>query len=390
MLLTAQANYPAIVNYQIPYLIKLLRWKLSGVHQVSEIIKVDGFDQFNFLADINSVFSSRPRGIPVDRTMSIQMPVKFHIDRPWQIPTSQWTLEQAMSARVKNIIDTKQRINLFWSGGIDSTAMVAAFLKNISDYSQIRILYSPYSLYEHPGYLENFLSNIANLELVDISGDVYLNKEFDGIFFTGDGGDELHASVDESFINTYGVEALNQNWRDFFYNVNSNDKFIEFCQEYFALSNRPIETVLEARWWFYTICKNRFQLSNRYDLFSNYKNFKISSLSGFYDCAEYENFIYWNINNCITGNSYSSWKQILKNYCAEFDGYTEWCRTKQKVSSTQVNKYHAKKTILQNARSICLLSDFTYVTTPNLPLFSEVEFTKYYGTTLDYLFNEPN
>ena len=138
---------------------------------------------------INEVFSKSPKHQPVDRTGLTKSPLNHHIERPWKIPTQQLSLDQAFKERVDNLLNTQQRINLFWSGGIDSTAMITAFLKHSPDKKQLRILYSPYSTYEHPGYLE-FLKKNSDLELVDISGTVYLNCQFDGIFITGDGGDE--------------------------------------------------------------------------------------------------------------------------------------------------------------------------------------------------------
>jgi asparagine synthetase B (glutamine-hydrolysing) len=146
-----------------------------------------------------------------------------------------------------------QPINLMWSGGIDSTCMVNAFLANSRDRAQLRVLYSPYSYYEHPQYLEFLKSN--RIETQDISGDVYRKIHFDGIFVTGDGGDELNASMDESFLEKYGHSVLSQSWKDFFWSRTQDSDFLDFCEIYFSRSQLDIQTVLQARWWFYAKSK---------------------------------------------------------------------------------------------------------------------------------------
>ena len=79
---------------------------------------------------INEVFSKYPSHQPVDRTGLTKSPLHYHIERPWKIPTQQLSLDQALKERVDNLLNTHQRINLFWSGGIDSTTMITDFLKH--------------------------------------------------------------------------------------------------------------------------------------------------------------------------------------------------------------------------------------------------------------------
>jgi hypothetical protein len=278
---------------------------------------------------------------------------------------------------------------LFWSGGIDSTAMLTAFLKHTESRSQLRILYTPFSTYEHTLYLD-FLKQFSNLELIDLSGLTYMNLCFDGVFLTGDGGDEFMASLDESFFTTHGRDLLDTPWQDFFYKKNNNDKFIEFCHEYFSLAQRAIDTVLEARWFFYAMCKTRYQLWSKLDLFAHYKNFLPSRLQGFYDCKEFENYIYWNLDQIIPGNDYRDWKLPFKQYCFDFDNFEDFYETKQKIGSGQTHWYATKNQILQDRRSIFHLANGQLIFTPSLPLFSRMEFETKYANTLDYLFNETN
>jgi hypothetical protein len=361
-----------------------LQYSFNGVY------KFKNFNNHNMMIAINEIFSNSPRHQPVDRTGLTISPVNHYIDRPWKTPLDQLTLDQSLQNRVVNLLNVQQRINLFWSGGIDSTTMVTAFLKHAPDKKQLRILYSPYSTYEHPSYLE-FLKKFSDVELIDTSGTVYLNCQFDGIFITGDGGDELMGSLDESFFKNYGYETLFKSWKDFFYQANPDSNFIEFCENHFAQSNRPINNLLEARWWFYATCKNTGVLyATKLPYFLDYSNFNLGMLYGFFDCYEFEKYIYWNIDKIISSSDYSSWKQIFKDYCYEFDGFKEWADNKIKTSSGQTTIYMEKKLILKDLRWLLILSDGTRVTTPSLPLFSKKEYNEKYKQQLDYLFNVSN
>lgn len=379
---------PTLVTTNEKFFKKVLNYHNIQYYPVGNLYKFKNFNSYNNMIAINEIFSTCPNYQPVDRTGLVIPPIKYHTGRKWSVPDHPQTLDQTLQERVHNLSATKQPINLFWSGGIDSTTMVTAFLKHAPDKKQLRILYSPFSTYEHPSYLE-FLKKFPEIELIDTSGTVYLNCQFDGVFITGDGGDELMGSLDESFFNAHGYKSLFKPWRDFFYQANPDSDFMEFCEKHFVRSGRPIDTVLEARWWFYATCKNSSILRrDKLPYFLDYQNFGLEMLQGFYDCNEFEKYIYWNTDKIISSSEYRTWKQIFKDYCCEFDGFGDWAKNKQKVSSTQIASYMAKKLILKNLRWIMILSDGTKISTPNLPLISEKEYRRAHHHQLDYLFNE--
>lgn len=372
------------------YLRRLFQYYNISVDPVGQIVKVRSFVDYNYLVDINKIFSSNPTWYPIDRTGSIHHPLNWQVANTWQAPLFQLSLEQALESRVKELIALGQPINLYWSGGIDSTTMVTAFLKHSKNLDQLRIIYSPWSTYEHPGYLD-FLKKFTGPELIDQSGEYYLGSDLDGTHVTGDGGDEYNASMDESFLEKHGYQILHRNWIDFFREQGASDALISFCVEYFAKSQRSIESVLEARWWFYMICKNRSILNqNKLPFFINKeKDFDPSRLQGFFDSNTYESYIYWNTDKIMPTSEYSSWKQELKKYCYEFDNMETWYLTKTKFGSNQFGMYTLKKNALNDTRWIFILNDGTRISTPNLPLLSKKELDRYYGDSLQVLFNEP-
>lgn len=359
------------------------------MESIGSLLKINGFNDYNQLLEINRLFSSNPRYDPVDRTGRINGPVRWSPVRPWRVPTVELNLETALQKRVENICAPGDRINLFWSGGIDSTAILVSFLQYADDLKKCRVIYSPWSTYEHPDFFK-MLQGITDIELVDISGDRYFSLDLDGIFISGNSGDEMNGSLDESFFINHGYDFLFTPWRDFF-SKGHNDKFIEFCEKYFAASGRDIDTILEARWWFYSSSKltSILNFSDLTFLTSGPTRFDPNRLIGFFDCDEYEQFIYFNLDKIVESDNYTSWRQFLKNYCCRYDGFEDWRINKAKFGSGQVNIYGDKKAILNDVRNLMILEDGKLVSTPNLPLFSSIDWDEI-CYKYSYVFRQPD
>jgi len=361
------------------YFYRLLDWRNQQYQIVGSLAKVHGFDRYNKLIDLNCVFSTHPHGDPVDRTQTITGPFAFAVQRPWEPPKQKQDFDEVIAQRVNHHIKLGKRLNLCWSGGIDSTCMVAGFLKHATHLDQLRVLYSPYSIYENRDFFEFIIKNYHTLEMLDISGDVYLETVFDGIMINGHGGDEFTASLDKSFFDSLGYEGLQKPWRSL---INDQD-LEEFCTEYFALAQRPIETVLEARWWFYAVAKNQIFAPNDSTFTST------ASTSAFFDCQEFQDYMWHNTDKIITSDNYTSYKQFLKKYTYDFDhNHTHYLLAK-KSNSRQFHWYNQKKTELLAQQWIAYLEDGTSIHTSNLPFFSQLEFKEKYGDSLEYLFNNP-
>lgn len=374
-MLPTEADSVSVKTVNFAYSKKLLEFnKFEILETVGKLHKVKGFSNYNQLLNINGIFSKEPAFDPVDRTNLAPGPIRFAAPRPWNPPRDQIDLKTALQRRVLDICSTEKQINIFWSGGIDSTTIVTAFLQYAPSRRQCRILYAPWSVYEHPDFFQ-LLQKFNDLELVDISGEFYLELDFDGIFVSGNSGDESHASLDESFFNEHGYDFLHTPWKDFFYSKIPNSEFIEFCEQHFSAAGRSIESVLDARWWFYTSTKltSILHYSELVFLSSSINGFDSSRLIGFFDCDHYEQFIYFNTDKIIQADNYAAWKQFLKDFCCEFDGLEDWRQNKTKFHSSQVYIYSCKKQLLNNWRYLMLLSNGHKVCTDNLPFFSQLE-----------------
>ena len=349
-----------------------------GNHQY----KIPGFDEYNYLVDLNSCFSTRPSGDIIDRTNQVSMPFNFYIDRPWATKSLPVSLDKCFQLRVIDLTTQNQKLNLFWSGGIDSTAMVVGFLKYCTNLNQIRILYSSHSMKEHPAFFLDLLQ-IPEIEMMEFGGDVYMNQTFDGLFVSADVADDITASLDKSFFDEVGYQGLHSPWKDLFYKKTNDLNFVNFCEQYFSASQIPIDTVMQARWWFYVVCKIQKFPPGHARVLNDTQPLAV----GFFDTEEFETYTYHNMDQIIKSNNYSTYKQFLKDFIYNYDKDLNYKLNKQKVGSQQLAWYASKYSALKSSNYIMLLRDGTRIRTKNLPLFSQIEFEKQYGNTLDYLFN---
>lgn len=346
---------------------------------------IEGFTDYNYLATINQCFSDFPLGDIIDRTKSTKMPFNFIVKRPWQIPelNTPIQLEDCFEERVKELLLLNQKLNLFWSGGIDSTSMIVGFLLNCPDTSKFRIVYSPESMKENPHFFL-MLEAMDNIELFDYSGEVYLNQKLDGLIVTGDVSDEITASMDQSYFDKVGFKKLYSSWKEPFYEQVQDHNFIDFCEQWFNKSGMEINTLLKARWWFYIASKYQVYESKAAMLCHDDQPLSI----GFYNTVKFEHYTAQNVDKLFAGNDYNTYKQFFKDYIYQFDKNKLYNKNKLKTGSWQILLYREKKRYLQK-QDIMLLSDGTRICTDNLPFLSEKEYRNKYNTSLDYLFNSP-
>ena len=382
---------PLLTAINPNYIGKILDWQNIPHVPVGNLQKINGFTNHNHLVDINAVFSTYPHGDIVDRTSTVPNPFKFKIQRPWIIPTSYRSFDHVMEHRVNEYLAQDQLLNLCWSGGHDSTSLVIAFLKHAPNLDQLRILYSPHSIYENREFFEFLQTQYPQLEMLDISGEVYLTTQFEGHVITGHGGDEFTASLDGSFVDKIGIDALYGSWQDYFHKAGQSQDLIDFAEMYFAKSGKSINTVLEARWCYYSLAKSQIYAITDNSFLANQASYTEQSMSGFFECEEFENYMYHNTDQILDRRyGYLGYKQFLKEYIYEFDKNENYYTNAGKQNSIQFSAYINKKIRLLDLRWIFKLSDSTIVRTKNLPFLSRIEFDNAYGNSLDYLFNSPS
>jgi len=343
-------------------------------------VKISGYDHYNFLLDINLCLSNRPSGLVRDRTGSIQFPFQIQTADSWTVPNQNLDLETCFANRVIDIQSRHPVVNLCYSGGIDSTAMVVAWLKFSSKDTKIRVLYSLDSIKENIEFFLH-LKTISHVELIDIGGNIFYDNNLDGIEICGGGGDDITASMDESFFKQVEWWGLQSSWKDLFWKKNPNQKFIDFCEKWFALSGRDITTVLQARWWFYVNKMSPYSPNRILQQSTNSIN------ESFYNSRFFVAHFYHNIESLFSSPSWKSYKQSLKNFIYDYHPDSGYRDNKCKEGSSGAFIFASKSRLVKKTEEIFCLSDGTSIRTENLPFLSKTEYRNKYNNQLDYLFH---
>jgi len=87
---------PLLTAINPQYFYQILDWRHQAYDKVGGIAKIKGFDHYNHLVDINSLFSTHPFGDPVDRTQTVKQPFAFAVPRPWQKPEKSSNLGEVL------------------------------------------------------------------------------------------------------------------------------------------------------------------------------------------------------------------------------------------------------------------------------------------------------
>jgi hypothetical protein len=138
----------------------------------------------------------------VDRCNSITMPYRFKTFDPLVMPTSldnfSLTYEECCMARAQELVNHSRLIGkpirLMYSGGIDSTCVLVAFMKILDDQElkqRVEIALSIESINENPNFFYDHIRSRCNM----ISSES-MASFFDGscIFVSGEHNDQLFGS----------------------------------------------------------------------------------------------------------------------------------------------------------------------------------------------------
>jgi hypothetical protein len=204
-------------------------------------------------------------------------------------PSFNETFDHLCDMRAIELLNTNKVINVFWSGGLDSTTALISLIMNCTNKDQIRIITSYNSIVESGYFYETFLKSYNTI--FDISG---INKHFNEneLFVTGNPGNQLFSSGSMSIFKLVkDAKDLKRSYKDI---VSIEDQ--EFYYPSLIKSPRPITSYEDFLWFrnFVTLWDHP-----RYPLIIKYlkpKNIKkhLDTFVGFFYTNYFEQ---WSINN---------------------------------------------------------------------------------------------
>jgi hypothetical protein len=295
-------------------------------------------DDDKFLISLNSIFSS-----VANKTGYMNQPRHYTFDQRLKfdtvnfvLPEKSSTLEEIVSSRAEYLINTGRPLKVFWSGGIDSTLVVASLLATIKNLDQIQIYHTCESVRENP----KFYDYILNHNVKPVMWSDAWEKEFaqDDLIITGTSADEITGSLDRSFFDRFN-KHLNMPWERFF-NAIMNTSFVDQCSFLFSKSHSPIKTVFDARWWFYFYIRHTHFARRDWDL--NIENNFSSNVIQFFNTPEFD---LWSIDNkdSLIGNEYRDYKMSFKVATSKFWNDQNYITNKEKGNSIYGPLWACKK-----------------------------------------------
>lgn len=252
--------------------------------------------------------------------------------------------------------ETYSTVLFFYSGGIDSTTLLCAILKNWpkADLARVTIVMNQHSINENQLMFDRYIKGNFIIENVDeFFTSAKVNN--DTLYITGMLGDALMAEenntmmYDQQYPNTY-----HKPWREHkdnlinFYTTRTNavaaHHIVESVEQSLALLNYEVETIYDFFWWI------SFNWGWDTEIFYSVWFWKLSATANTKQFLEENNFLWfntvdyqdWAINTIgttlMSGDSLKMAKYSMKKYIYDFNHDSEYFLNKIKEGSVSKNK----------------------------------------------------
>lgn len=259
------------------------------------------------------------------------------------------------AAEIERLVQHKnKKLVIFWSGGVDSTCIVVAILKNFNrdNLSQVFIACTVESIIENPVFYHRHIE--PNFTVIDTNNFCQhdLTEATDTILVEGFAADTLTMSMSPSLDVCMAVrnsEMLLRNWRtqpdeliNYLFMVTKSKEFAKWYYEKNAMNiesiDVPIETYFDFMWWFGFNCDYYNWALHAWFFYYRHLNIpydQYKSISiGWYRTDAYQ---LWAMNNngplVKHGLDLGSFKLHLKQYIYDYDRNEYYYRYKTKINS---------------------------------------------------------
>lgn len=278
---------------------------------------------------------------PVDRVDKNNL-YKIKLDKIPKEHFTKMSFEECCMERAEQLWNLNKPINLFWSGGIDSTSAAIALLETKREENILKIRCTKESIEEFPEFFEK-IKNYCDI----FDKKNFLNREIfsnhNEIKITGECGDQLFGT--ESLF--HKQDSINKPWTELFkwdknylfpgYNYSDNfyeknkNSFFNFLFEHVDYCPFEIKTIFDLYWWLgFTL---RWVDVDTRMTFIYTKTTEWKSTLSFFNT---ENFQRWSITNHDIKQKKSweaSYKQPAKDYINKYFPNENYRKNKLKIGS---------------------------------------------------------
>ncbi len=240
-------------------------------------------------------------------------------------------------------------IYIMYSGGIDSTSAVVAFLRTWSaqDLQRVHILASHHSANEFPEFWNVVADKFKGRILPSFRHIEYYCKR--GYVVTGEHGDQLFGSdVVRKIYQMYGNNGIHRPWQNVMPSIYNTifdpgivPDFIARYEQTLAVCPFPLKTSFDWIWWFnftnkWQHVKYRMLANNGWENPSQ----SFQKIRHFYDTPAWQRWSFDNHDKKIAA-TYQSYKLAAKEYIVGVTGFSDYLR-KPKVGSLYQIWYSSK------------------------------------------------
>ncbi len=321
----------------------------SSIYALRESRHLPGVERFS------AYFKMYSNGVvPADRTGTIRFPFRTASLFPMpEFRPQPKTYREICDERARELLSRAEKLDVtlyaFWSGGIDSTLVVASLLKNATPEQRenIVVLLSEDSIAEYPLFYEKFIRGNLRRESSSIFPYLLGSKH---LFVNGEHNDQLFGSdIVAQFIARCGAEHIHKPFNPdlftSFYGEKLSDMetarfYVGMFERLKAAAPMPLESNYDMFWWInfavkwqtvytrtlaYTARRNRDKITKEYT--STY-------YEPFYNT---EDFQLWSMNNLDKKikDSWTTYKWTAKDAIYEITKDADYRDNKKKLGSLQ-------------------------------------------------------
>jgi hypothetical protein len=239
---------------------------------------------------------------------------------------------------VEEAVNARRRIQVLWSGGIDSTAALVAVLKASSDLNcrdRIEVVLSEHSVAEYPDFNQRF---VAELDHRFVEAPVTAHIDPTRLVVTGEHGDQIfgsakaHHYVEDGRAFEPWPSTLPRLLSESLGSAPAADAVVGYIEPLLHAAPIPLRTIYDAFWWLnfslkWQIVGLRLAVFRITDTRRAYH-----SLRHFFSHSSFQSWSLRNHDKKI-GGDWASYKMPLKDYIFEFTGDDQYRQTKIKMPS---------------------------------------------------------
>jgi hypothetical protein len=202
-----------------------------------------------------------------DRTRTLNFPFSEHlldnnvIDDAYRIRSKNIKINfsQAAIEQANDLLDTQLPLYVLWSGGIDSTAILVAFLQTHRCLDKVTVILNYNSIIEYKLFYELYIKTTLKILVTEEAMLLMSLDKLDGIIISGEQADQLVGSTGAVFLEQSSTKSQDDIFNFVNFHTICRKKEIdepsircwyELFSSTFSKSPRPINTMFDFAWWY--------------------------------------------------------------------------------------------------------------------------------------------